>query len=58
MFKMNEASGWLLYRLLMSCTHDKLYSTSTLAHVQGVLGNKLAGQYNLKTVQIREMMWK
>jgi hypothetical protein len=27
-------------------------------HVRGVLGNKCAGQQNLKTVQIREIMWK
>ncbi len=26
--------------------------------VRGVLGNKCAGQHNLKTVQIREIMWK
>jgi hypothetical protein len=27
-------------------------------HVRGVLGNKCAGQHNLKTVQIREIVWK
>ena len=26
--------------------------------IRGVLGNKCAGQHNLKTVGIREMMWK
>ncbi len=26
--------------------------------IRGVLGNKCAGQHNLKTVQIREIMWK
>ncbi len=26
--------------------------------IRGVLGNKCAGQQNLKTVQIREIMWK
>jgi hypothetical protein len=26
--------------------------------VRGVLGNKCAGQHNLKAVQIREIMWK
>ncbi len=26
--------------------------------VRGVLGNKCAGQSNLKTVQVREIMWK
>jgi hypothetical protein len=30
----------------------------SVANVQGVLGNKCAGQHNLKTVGIREMMWK
>ncbi len=29
-----------------------------LAFVRGVLGNKCAGQYNLKTLQIRKIMWK
>ncbi len=27
-------------------------------NVRGVLGNKCAGPHNLKTVQIREIMWK
>ncbi len=31
---------------------------STLCHVRGVLGNKCAGQQNLKRVKIREIMWK
>jgi hypothetical protein len=26
--------------------------------VRGVLGNKCTGQSNLKTVQVREIMWK
>ncbi len=33
-------------------------SHSNILNVLGVLGNKCAGQHNLKTVQIREIMWK
>ncbi len=35
----------------------KSFKEKTL-HIRGVLGNKCAGQHNLKTVDIREIMWK
>ncbi len=45
---------WVLSPIFSSC--DK----QTVPHLQvrGVLGNKCAGPHNLKTVQIREIMWK
>ncbi len=32
--------------------------SSEKGDIGGVLGNKCAGQHNLKTVQIREIKWK
>jgi hypothetical protein len=42
--------------VICSCfTVSNIYYT---VQVRGVLGNKCAGQHNLKTVEIREIMWK
>jgi hypothetical protein len=47
------------------CTENPIYEMKLRGiipnfyiHVRGVLGNKCAGQHNLKTVQIRGIMWK
>jgi hypothetical protein len=39
----------------LSLLHWLIYAFFT---VRGVLGNKCAGHHNLKTVKIREIMWK
>jgi hypothetical protein len=53
-----------------SCCLDVLYGDLGISKLQflifdfaskcirGVLGNKCAGQHNLKTVQITEIIWK
>jgi hypothetical protein len=50
----------LKYYLITSLANKYLYLklTCSFSKVRGVLGNKCAGQHNLKTVQIREVMWK
>ncbi len=43
---------------LAHLVQNKCVGFPVVEHLRGVLGNKCAGQHNLKTVEIREMMWK
>ncbi len=53
----SQQSTTVLYGLTtVSRPSPSLYNI--ISSILGVLGNKCAGQHNLKTVQIREIMWK
>jgi hypothetical protein len=62
----NQSSKSVMILMINTCTkHEPPIEINAMLNrqpkiglVQGVLGNKNAGQHNLKTVQIREIMWK
>ncbi len=48
----------LACRFLFFAISISVVSLVLVLHVRGVLGNKCAGHHNLKTVQMREIMFK